>query len=67
DNTRAVIQFDGNTISVPGHTVELYTAQGLRAASGYESIDTARLQPGIYIVSATNGNLCRATAKVVIK
>lgn len=51
------INFDGTAISASGE-ISLYNVYGVKVASGVNSISTAGLQPGVYVVAAA-GETCK--------
>lgn len=71
DNTvadsRLTIAYNGTDITAPGCALRLYNAAGRLAATGRDSLGTARLTPGLYIAHATDRTGRTAVAKVVVK
>ena len=50
------IHFDGRTVSAAG-TIKVYTATGVQVASGTDNLGLGLLQPGVYVVVATDSAL----------
>lgn len=52
-----VLRFTGSEIAAHGAAIEVYTTGGYLAASGYGTISTTSLAPGLYIVRAGSQSL----------
>ncbi len=46
------ISFDGETVGALGYPIEIFNIQGAKVAEGRDTVETAALAPGIYIVRA---------------
>lgn len=60
------ILHNGNAVTAAGCTLEVYSLAGVKVAAGYDSVSTAALAAGVYLVRATDGS-ASATAKIVVK
>lgn len=60
------IAFDGKNVSALGCRIDIYNASGARVLSGNDTVSTAVLTSGIYIVNATDGE-GRRTLKIRVR
>lgn len=62
------IRYNGNTIIAPGAVIiDAYNINGIKVASAVESIDTANLIPGIYVIVAFDSEGHKTIAKIAVK
>lgn len=60
DGNLSGISFDGTTLRAEGQIITVYNLQGMAVATGFSSVSTADLAPGIYVATA-NGKACKFT------
>lgn len=62
-----LMSYDGSTLHAEGCTIALYNLQGTEVADGIDSLDTASLQPGVYVAVATGADGKRHTLKINVR
>lgn len=62
-----LMSYDGRTLRAEGCALALYSLQGTEVAAGHDSLDTASLQPGVYVAVATGADGKRHTLKINVR
>lgn len=60
--TSAAISYDGTAVNCPGTVIDLYSASGVKVASGVGSVAVAGLPSGIYVAVA-DGSILKLAVK----
>lgn len=62
----SALTFDGATVTAVGSDIEVFTAAGAKVAAGHGAVAVGTLQPGVYVVVATNAAGNREIGKIRI-
>ena len=62
-----LMSYDGRTLRAEGCALALYSLQGTEVAAAHDSLDTASLQPGVYVAVATGADGKRHPLKINVR